>query len=155
MNNEEIKKEIEILLSEVNRPVRVDSPLFSQKAFDFSEIVSKCGKLWAKAKANCEGQKIEFEIWESLEELNIRSFQDNLNTAKELLDDKKSKKTSEPRVTEGKIKALVKASKEYREKKKNLVEAEELFNLVDKALHDAAKLRGFIGQAIVKKRDEL
>jgi hypothetical protein len=152
MNNEEIIKEIDILLSEVNRPMKLDSPLFSQKAFDFSEVVSKCGKLWARAKANFEGQKIEFEIWESLEELNIRSHQENISSAKEIINNSKNKSE---RITEGKIKALVKTSSEYRTKRKHLIEAEELFNLVDKALHDAAKLRGFIGQAIVKKRDEL
>jgi hypothetical protein len=137
MNNEEIIKEIDILLSEVNRPMKLDSPLFSQKAFDFSEVVSKCGKL---------------EIWESLEELNIRSHQENISSAKEIINNSKNKSE---RITEGKIKALVKTSSEYRTKRKHLIEAEELFNLVDKALHDAAKLRGFIGQAIVKKRDEL
>ena len=155
MTNDELKKEIEILLLEVNRPLKVDSPLFKQNSYDFSECISKCGKLWARAKAYFEGQKLEFEIWESLEELDVRANLENINSAKEMLHDRKDPgKPKVDRITEARVKAEIKISKDYRTKKQELIEAEEMFNIVDKAIHDAAKVRGFISQAIVKKSDE-
>lgn len=134
----------------MNRPLKVDSPLFSQKSLEFSEIVSKCGKIWAKSKANFESQKVEFEIWESLTQINVRSDLENRNAAQVALD----KSFKPERITESRIQAEIKLDKEFRKKKEELIRAEELFYLAEKALFDAAKLRGFISQAIVKSRRE-
>ena len=140
------------MLSEVNRPLKVDSPLFSQKTYDFSEILSKCGKIWAKSKANFESQKVEFEIWEAMTEISIRQNLENLQAAKAMIKDKEGAK--EGRITESRIKAEIKLDKEYRAKKQDLIEAEELYCLAEKALYEACKLRGFVSQAIVRKRQD-
>lgn len=147
MDNKELQKNIEDLLIEVNRPLKVDSPLFFQKAYEIPEILSKCGRIWAKTKSNYEKLKLDFEIWESITELNIRSYHENVAMGKAALKEKTS------RVTESQIQSEVKTDKEYKSKKLELIEAEELLNLAEKALYEACKLRGFVSQAIVRKTE--
>lgn len=149
-NNEEIRKELDLIDIEVNCKVDVNSPQFSQISFDFSEIVSRCGKLYSRAKANLKSQEVEFEHWEALQELNIRSYYENLSSANKLLNEK----SKGERVTEGKIKAEVKCHPDYKIKQLEIVEAERLIHLSEKAMFDASKLRGYISQAIINNRKD-
>ena len=145
-SNDDLRNRLDELLEEVNRPTKVDSPLFRQHAYDFSKVLSECGKLWARAKANLEGQKAEFEIWLAITEMSCREHLEALKEAKG--------GNGSNRITEAQVNAYVKTDKDYRTKRQELVDAEELFNLTEKALYDAAKLRGFLSNAIVKKKED-
>lgn len=143
---EDLLQRLEELLQEVNKPTKVDSPLFKQHAYDFSTVISECGKLWARCKANYEGEKAAFEIWLAQTEISSREYLESMKEAKG--------GNGSNRVTEAQVSAFVKTDREYKEKRNQLVEAEELFNLTEKALYDAAKLRGFVSNAIVKKKED-
>lgn len=143
---DELKTRLDDLLEEVNRPTKVDSPLFKQHAYDFSRVLSECGKLWARTKAHYEGEKSSFEIWLAMTEMSCREHLEAIKEAKG--------GTGSNRVTEAQVTAYVKTDKDYKLKRQQLVDAEELFNLTEKALYDAAKLRGFVSNAIVKKKED-
>lgn len=148
MTLDELKVELEKCLDEVNQKIKVDSPLFFQKSYDFTEVLSRAGKLWSKCKAFYEGSKIDFEIWEAGTELSIRKFMEDLSAAKASLKDKPE------RITEGRIASELKQDPMYRAKKQEIIDAEELLNLSEKAVYEAGKLRGFISQAIIRKRED-
>ena len=86
-------------------------------------------------------------------ELNIRQELENRNLAYDMLgsDSNKKEKPKQEKITESRIQAEIKLDKEYRSKRNDLIEAEELFHVAEKALFEAAKLRGFVGQAVLKK----
>lgn len=149
--NENLKKDLEAIEGEVNFSFDVTLPSFDQNSFDFSRVLSECGKLYSRAKANLKTQELEYENWEAVTELNIRSHYENINSAKTLLDEK----FKGERITEARIKAEVKKDPDYLIKQQNIIEAEYLFHLSEKALFEACKLRGFISQAILNKEGSL
>lgn len=143
--NEEIRNEIDKLDKLVNVRIDVHSPAFPQIAYNFCDLISDAGKLYSKAKANVESLKLDFESWEALTELNIRSHYENLNSANKLLDNS----FKPERITEARITAEVKQDGQFKVKKQDIIEAERLLHLVDKAIFDVSKLRGLISQAII------
>jgi hypothetical protein len=149
MSIEILREELDLLLDEINQKIKVDSPLFLQKSHDYSEVISRAGKLWAKCVALYEGTKLDFEIWEASTEISVREYLENVNNARA------SMKEKPERVTEARVASGVKTDSLYRSKKKEIIEAQELLNLAEKAAFEASKVRGFISQAIIRKRDDV